>query len=149
MGYVPSLYTATQAILSISALTVCTAATLLYRYQGNLVYPSNFPTGSRTEVLTPDHFDIEYDNLTLQTPDGESLHAFLMPQRQISEKERARGEREGGDETMGRRPTVLVFHANAGNMVRSVVIPYPPCLSLDLPITITCSLHLLRVTGFH
>jgi len=121
MGYIPSLYTATQAILSISALTVCTAATLLYRYQRSLVYPSNFPTGSRTEILTPDHFDIEYENLTLQTPDGESLHAFLMPQQQISEKEKARGEKEGGEDTMRRRPTVLVFHANAGNMVSAVI----------------------------
>jgi hypothetical protein len=117
MGDIPSLYTATQAVLSISALTICTAATLLYRYQCSLVYPSGFPSGSRTEVLTPDQFDIEYENITLTTPDGERLHAFLMPQQHISEKERARGEQEGGEDTMRRRPTVLVFHANAGNMV--------------------------------
>ncbi|UZJ54736.1 hypothetical protein CBS101457_004056 [Exobasidium rhododendri] len=116
MGYFPSLYTATKAFLSISAVTICTAATLLYRYQCSLIYPSGFPSGSRTEVLTPDHYDIEYENLTLKTPDGEKLHAFLMPQQQISEKERARGEKEGGEDTMRRRPTVLVFHANAGNM---------------------------------
>ena len=118
MGYIPSLYTATQAVLGLSAVTVCTAATLLYHYQRTLVYPSNFPTGSRTEILTPDQYDIEYENLTLQTPDGESLHAFLMTQREMSEKERSRGEKEGDEETMARRPTVIVFHANAGNMVR-------------------------------
>jgi hypothetical protein len=118
MGYLPSLYTATKAVLSISAVTVGTAATLLYRYQCSLIYPSSFPSGSRTEVATPDQFNIEYENLTLQTPDGESLHAFLMPQQKISEKEKDRGEKEGGEETMRRRPTVLVFHANAGNMVR-------------------------------
>lgn len=115
MGF---LYSATKAVFGISAFTVCTAGTLLYRYQRNLVYPSNLPSGSRTEVPTPDEYGIEYENITLETPDGEQLHAFLMPQQQISERERARGESQGSEETMRRRPTVLVLHANAGNMVR-------------------------------
>lgn len=118
MSYVPSLYTATQAVFSLGAITIGTTATLLYRYQRNLVYPSSFPSGSRTEVLTPDHYDIQYENLTLKTPDGESLHAFLMPQENISVKEKSRGESSGREETMKRRPTVIFFHANAGNMVR-------------------------------
>lgn len=119
MGYLPSLYSATKAVLGISAFTVCTVGGLLYRYQRNLVYPSNVPSGSRTEVPTPDEFGIdEYENLTLETPDGEKLHAYLMTQRSISEKEKIRGEDDDTNETMKRRPTVLVLHANAGNMVR-------------------------------
>lgn len=123
MGYLPSLYSATKAVLGISAFTVCTVGTLLYRYQRNLVYPSNVPSGSRTEVPTPDLFGIDdYEVVMLETPDGEKLHAYLMTQKIVSEKERSRGEKEGPDETMRRRPTVLVLHANAGNMASTFLL---------------------------
>lgn len=118
MGYVPSLYTAARTIVGLSAGTILTAALLLYRYQRNLVYPSNFPSGSRKDVPTPDQYGIGYEVVMLETPDGEKLHAYLMPQIEISEKEKSRGEKQGKEETMKRRPTVIVFHANAGNMVR-------------------------------
>lgn len=118
MGYIPSLYTATKAVFGVAAAGIASTAILLYRYQRSLVYPSSFPAGSRTEVLTPDEFDIEtHENLTLDTPDGEKLHAFLLAQRKTSEKERARNESNNGDDVMARRPTVLFLHANAGNMV--------------------------------
>lgn len=116
MGWIPSLWTTAQAILSVAVLGVASTAGLLYRYQRSLVYPSNFPQGSRTDVLAPDHFGIPYEDIRLKTPDGESLHAFLMAQRTASEREKARGEDEEGNETIKRRPTILFLHANAGNM---------------------------------
>ncbi|PWN93886.1 alpha/beta-hydrolase [Acaromyces ingoldii] len=116
MGWIPSLWTTAQAVLSVFVLGVASTAGLLYRYQRSLVYPSNFPQGSRTDVLTPDHFGIPYEDLRLTTPDGETLHAFLMPQKTASEKEKARGENLDPDETVKRRPTILFLHANAGNM---------------------------------
>lgn len=102
------------------AVGVASTAMLLYRYQRSLVYPSNFPAGSRTEVMTPDAFDVpDYESLTLTTPDGEKLHAYLMAQRTRSAKESVRGESQSADEVTARRPTVLFLHANAGNMVSS------------------------------
>lgn len=117
MGYIPSLYGATKAILGIFALGVASTAMLLYRYQRSLVYPSNFPAGSRTEVLTPDQFGIDdFEVIQLETPDGEKLHAYLLSQRQSSVKEKERGVSDEPNEVMARRPTVLFLHANAGNM---------------------------------
>ena len=58
MGYIPSLYTASQAVLSAAALGVVSTAVLLYRYQRNLIYPSSFPSGSRSEVMLPDQFGV-------------------------------------------------------------------------------------------
>lgn len=113
----PSLYGATKAVLGIFALGVASTAMLLYRYQRSLVYPSNFPAGSRTEVLTPDQFGIDdFEVIGLQTPDGEKLHSFLLQQRQSSPKEKERGDSDEPNEVMARRPTVLFLHANAGNM---------------------------------
>lgn len=48
-----------------------------------------------------------YEELTLQTPDGIKIKAFLMLYEQdgVAAKD---------------RPTVLLLHANAGNVVRSI-----------------------------
>lgn len=117
MGYIPSLYRATKAVLGVFALGVASTAMLLYRYQRSLVYPSNFPAGSRTEVMKPDQFGVEdFEELHLKTPDGERLHAYLLAQRHSSEKEVRRGASSDQADVMARRPTVLFLHANAGNM---------------------------------
>lgn len=92
-------------------------AVLLWKYQRVLIYPSSFPTGSRTEVATPEEFDLPYSTEWLNTPDGIKLHAYLMLQEKASEKEKNRGESLDKDQTVKRRPTVLFLHANAGNMV--------------------------------
>ena len=50
-----------------------------------------------------------YEDLTLDTPDGLKIKAYLMLQ----------GSSKADQETEAkRRPTVLFLHANAGNMVR-------------------------------
>lgn len=77
-------------------------ATSLYLFQNNIIYASSVPAGSRTQVDTPAKYGLsEYEDVTLDTPDGESLHCYLIMQT----KEHA-----------AKRPTVLLFHANAGNM---------------------------------
>ena len=71
-----------------------------------IAYPSNFPPGSRTDVPNPyDECGIEYENLYLDTPDGERLHAYLMLQESPEDK-----------------TTVFICHANAGNMGHRVPI---------------------------
>ncbi|GAA5949273.1 hypothetical protein JCM3765_003356 [Sporobolomyces pararoseus] len=75
----------------------------LYLGQTKLIYPSSLPSGSRENVPTPDQFGIPYEELTLTTPDGVKIKAFLM----LYEKD--------GIEAKD-RPTVMLFHANAGNV---------------------------------
>ncbi|KAK4894527.1 hypothetical protein LTR28_002027, partial [Elasticomyces elasticus] len=51
----------------------------LYYYQNELIYPRYLPPNARTEVPRPPEFHItDYEELTLPTPDGESLSAFLI-----------------------------------------------------------------------
>lgn len=74
----------------------------LYLFQSKLIYPASLPSGSRQIVDTPDqHGMSEYESLYLDTPDGETLHCYLI--MQVAKLARD-------------RPTILLFHANAGNM---------------------------------
>lgn len=56
----------------------------------------------------------DYEDLTLETPDKVKIKAFLILQ---------------SDKTAASRPTVLLLHANAGNVV-SCTIPVDPPLSV-------------------
>jgi hypothetical protein len=121
MNYIPSLYTTGKAVAGVFGVGVASTAMLLYRYQRSLIYPSNFPSGSRTEVMTPDEFGMDdFEELTLDTPDGERLHCYAILQRRASNKERLAGLSDRTDQQAdtitARRPTVLLLHANAGNM---------------------------------
>ena len=105
MGYLPSLSTCLKYGSTLFLSGFFLTAGLLYTYQCALIYPSSFPAGSRSDVATPDEYDLPYEALELTTPDGETLRAYLIPR-----------EEQG-------RPTVLFLHANACNMVRSPSLP--------------------------
>ncbi|KAK0544703.1 bem46 protein, variant [Tilletia horrida] len=111
-----SLSSLVRVLSGVLVLGVASTACLLWRYQGLLVYPASFPQGSRTIVDTPDKYGLPFEEITLTTPDGESVRCFVILQRAPSEKEKAAGLSGDGDDTARRRPTVLFFHANAGNM---------------------------------
>lgn len=135
----------------------------LWYYQSMILYPASFPDGSRSgkptigfiiispvthqgiqhpAVDVPDPYDlfgIPYKNLTLPTPDGEHLAAYLIyarpafeaksilalsASRKSSKKEDEKvevGEEESegklskdGEDFVKSRPTVIMYHANAG-----------------------------------
>ncbi|KAK9483859.1 Alpha/Beta hydrolase protein [Lipomyces starkeyi] len=79
-----------------------TLAIILYFAQSALIYPSSFPAGSRTDVPTPDRYSIPYEDITLETKDGEQIKLFVM--KQTDPELRTDGQ------------TVIIFCANAGNM---------------------------------
>ena len=60
----------------------------------------------RTMVITPERLGLDYQDVTLHTPDGISLHAWYMP---------ARGEARG---------TVLFLHGNAENISTHIASVY-------------------------
>ncbi|KAI9631953.1 Alpha/Beta hydrolase protein [Dioszegia hungarica] len=110
----------------------------LWYFQRHLIYPSNLPSGSRTDVPTPAQIGLPYEDITLTTNDHLKLHAYLIPARRRpvtlqdlqslsneDRKARMKAEVDGWVEEMGKedaveyiksRPTVVFFHANAGNM---------------------------------
>jgi len=75
---------------------------LLYFKQNELIYPRGIPAGSRTEVPTPAQFHISNsETLELPTPDGETLHAYLL---------------RPPNAALRKDITILTFHGNAGNI---------------------------------
>ncbi|KAI8093525.1 Alpha/Beta hydrolase protein [Halteromyces radiatus] len=89
-------------ILSITGIASVAGAFLLYLYQCELIYPSSFPDGSRTEVAKPSDFGMSYTEETLITKDKVKLRCYVITLEDVDEAKRA--------------PTILYFHANAGNM---------------------------------
>lgn len=73
---------------------------LTQKLQVFIIYPSNFPAGSRDTVLAPSKYGIPYDETWLETKDNVKLHVYVMDQ--ASPK------------------TILMLGPNAGNMGMSV-----------------------------
>ena len=72
----------------------------LYGLQDALLFQPNEPDTSRLIVQTPDLFQMPYEKITIDTPDEEKLHGYLIKQIHRSDE----------------RPTLLFFHGNAGNI---------------------------------
>ncbi|KAI8331704.1 Alpha/Beta hydrolase protein [Chlamydoabsidia padenii] len=89
-------------VLSATGVASVAGALLLYIYQCDLIYPSSFPDGSRTEVAKPSDFGMKYTEETLLTKDKIKLRAYIITLEDTEEAKRV--------------PTILYFHANAGNM---------------------------------
>ncbi|KAI5286158.1 hypothetical protein KEM54_007002 [Ascosphaera aggregata] len=87
------------------------ATGMLYFKQNEIIYPRNVPAGSRTDILTPDHFRIPsdaFERVQLNTPDGVTLDSFLIkPLRKLNNSPRI---------------TIVMFHGNAGNIGHRVPI---------------------------
>ena len=77
-------------------------SSLLYFKQNDIIYPANLPAGARTDVPTPERFHLEdADSLKFPTPDGETLHAYLL---------------RPPNPALRKNITLLTFHGNAGNV---------------------------------
>lgn len=88
-------------VIASSGLAVV-ASSLLYFKQNEIIYPRNLPPGSRTEVPTPSQFHLSNTSThRFATPDGETLHAYLLRAHQNPQSLPI---------------TILTFHGNAGNV---------------------------------
>ena len=77
-------------------------SSLLYFKQNDIIYPANLPAGARTDVPAPERFHIQdADSLKFPTPDGETLHAYLL---------------RPPNAALRKDITLLTFHGNAGNV---------------------------------
>ncbi|KAF1344054.1 alpha/beta hydrolase BEM46/Esterase/lipase/thioesterase [Delphinella strobiligena] len=100
----------------------------LYYFQNELIYPRNIPSGARTEVPRPARFGlVDSEELSLATPDGETLSAFLIKPENKSH---------------ARNITVMMFHGNAGNIGHR--LPIARVLANDL----YCNVLMLQYRGY-
>lgn len=86
------------------ALFVLTFVVSIYKLQFFIIYPSNFPEGSRTEVDSPAEYEMQFEDVRLATTDGEALQAYILTPPQ---------EKPGSSNA---RKTVLMLGPNAGNI---------------------------------
>lgn len=93
-----------------------------------IIYPRNIPPGARKDVPRPSQFGIEdYEELSIPTPDGETLSAFLI---------------KPANKARARPITILTFHGNAGNIGHRV--PIAKVLANDLQ----CTTLMLEYRGY-
>lgn len=83
------------SLFTIAAGIYLLLSLLLYLFQGSMVFLANLP--GRTLEAFPSDLGLEYEDVTLETDDGESLHGWYIPAPE------ARG-------------VLLFFHGNAGNI---------------------------------
>jgi fermentation-respiration switch protein FrsA (DUF1100 family) len=101
---------------------------LLYFKQNEIIYPRSFPAGSRTDIPMPSRFGItNAESLELPTPDGETLHAYLLRPSNTS---------------VSKNITMLLFHGNAGNIGHRLPIGKVLADSLG------CSVLMLEYRGY-
>lgn len=92
---------------------VAAAASGLYYFQNELIYPRNIPADARTTFLKPSGFrnlqidDTDWEDLTINTPDGEKLNVMLI---------------RPGNRSQAQPVTVIMFHGNAGNIGHRIPI---------------------------
>ncbi|GAA5892401.1 hypothetical protein JCM8208_005812 [Rhodotorula glutinis] len=103
-AHLPSLAGLIKFVAGTLALSLTAGGAALYLGQCRLIYPANMPSGSRTTVPRPDEFGLApFDDVELLTPDGVKVRAFVIPYARDGVKP-------------SERPTVLLLHANAGNV---------------------------------
>jgi fermentation-respiration switch protein FrsA (DUF1100 family) len=114
-------YMRLPALASTGVAAVVTS--LLYFKQKALIYPSNMPANSRTDLPRPSQFGItDFEELVIPTDDGEKLSAFYIRAPRSSRS---------------RNVTMLMFHGNAGNIghrlpIARMIINYVGCNVLML-----------------
>ncbi|KAF8310987.1 alpha/beta-hydrolase [Clavulina sp. PMI_390] len=120
-SYLPSLSSLAKYSFYTSLSFLSLAAGTLFFGQGYLIYPANIPPGSRQTVSTPQDYGLPYEDLELITSDSVKIKAYLILQRPndsgtniFHNSEQATIMQD--DKFASTRPTVLFFHANAGNV---------------------------------
>ncbi|CCM01261.1 uncharacterized protein FIBRA_03310 [Fibroporia radiculosa] len=148
-GLLPSL----ESIENFAKGTIATAAGLgtvgvglLFFGQNYLIYPSAFPPGSRTEVPLPIDFGLPYQDPELVTPDGLKLPCYLLLQRKdmshVEAPEVETREDESDEEFASRRPTILMFHGNGGNVGHRIP------LAKVFYVKMRCNVFMLSYRGY-
>jgi len=77
-------------------------ASFVCSFQCNLLYLANYPEGSREYVPKPSEHGLPYKEVTLTTSDNVKIRIYVI--------------QRGNDMEARKRPTILFFHGNAGNM---------------------------------
>lgn len=153
-SFLPSFSTAMSSVMALSFVIPISFAVYLYINQSSIIYPAAFPEGSRKVVDTPDKYGMDYEDVELKTPDGETLRCFFIP---AIEKTKSANGNELNNDQLGQPqdsdinatdndndhipPTLLYLHANAGNLGHRLPI------AKVLFETLNCNVFMLSYRG--
>jgi len=102
-------------VLKFNAALVGVIGVLLYSFQSKMIYPSTMPQGSREKVPRPSDFEMaDWEEIELTAPDQVVTKAFVILAKPKPDKTNLRGT--ALEQWRARRPTLLMLHANAGNV---------------------------------
>ncbi|KAK0217068.1 Alpha/Beta hydrolase protein [Armillaria fumosa] len=149
-----------QGAFATVATVTATAAALLYYGQNYLicrqyvfsVSPRDVTSRQRAVVESPSAFGLHYEDVELKTSDGVTLRCYLLPQK----KEFSRPTRfstipitplnysdtETDEQLMARRPTVIMFHGNGGNLGHRIP------LGMMFQLLVRCNVLMVSYRGY-
>lgn len=121
--YLPSYHT----FLKGTAVSVVGLATLfaglLYFGQNYIIYLPSFPAGARTVVDNPAKYGLSYEEITLHTIDHIKIKCYLLMTDVDADGKSGTSSDDFFKETARiARPTVIMFHGNAGNIGHRIPI---------------------------
>ncbi|KAG7439827.1 alpha/beta-hydrolase [Guyanagaster necrorhizus] len=153
-GFLPSAETFAKGAFATAAMVTTTAAALLYYGQNYLIYPSAYISlGPELDAVeSPGTFGLHYDDVELKTSDGVTLRCYLLPQK----KEFSRPTRfstipitplnysdtETDEKLVARRPTVIMFHGNGGNLGHRIP------LAMMFQLLMRCNVLMVSYRGY-
>ena len=122
-----------QVLVPVTSFLLLTTTVLLTVFQRSLIYVPQMPPGSRTVVATPDAYGMAFDEVELEIGGASSSSEGKEGVAQTESVKvrmyviRQRGETSLGVPKVGEtieeaeawsrgRPTILMLHANAGNL---------------------------------
>lgn len=108
-----------NAFLTITPAAFSVFALGIYKFQTSLIYPSDFPPDSRTNVDTPASYNIPYEDVTLTTADKEKLKLFVMLHNHKESDNHPSNEEKDGEYIP---KTIVMLGPNSGNMGHSLPI---------------------------
>ncbi|KIY64800.1 alpha/beta-hydrolase [Cylindrobasidium torrendii FP15055 ss-10] len=128
-GFIPSAESFAKGVLATASTAITIGAGLVYYGQNYLIYPSAyFSLGPEADIIHRPQADygLPSEELELKTPDGVLLRCYLLYQQKDLPRPKRMASipltpiptspNETDDEFMAGRPTVIMFHGNAGNL---------------------------------
>ncbi|KAF8906713.1 BEM46 family protein [Mucidula mucida] len=153
-GFLPSLESFAKGALATAATVSTIGAGLIYYGQNYLIYPSAYVSlGPEADIVhKPFEFGLYSEELELRTSDGVLLRCYLLPQRkELSQPSRFHNiprtpinydDRESDDDFAKRRPTVVMFHGNGGNLGHRLP------LGMVFQLTMRCNVLMVSYRGY-
>ncbi|KAH9855490.1 alpha/beta-hydrolase [Lenzites betulinus] len=126
-GFFPTLESFAKGTVATAAGISTVGVGLLFFGQNYLIYPSAFPPGSRIDVPVPTDYGLPYQDLVLVTADNVTLRCYMLTQRKEIKShgnaiEAETTDDETDEEFASKRPTVIMFHGNGGNIGHRIPI---------------------------